>query len=100
MRVLFRVATGFPTKNQSAMLRHETACHSEGTGAAARGGNAGSRCVEFSRQRLGSRSQGQRAASESNVKRLDKSLQYKFERRRSVFSRTEVSRFQHPLIVF
>ena len=99
MRVLFNVASSFP-KTKSAVLRHRTACHLKGTGAAAWGGNAGSRSIEFSRQRPGSRSWHQRAASESNVKRLDKSLQYKFERRRSVFSRTELSNHQAPLVVF
>src|SRR2546422_727966 len=91
MRVLFYDASSYPEKTKSAMLRHGTACEKKGAGAAAQGGNADSRFVEFSRQRLGSGSQDQRAASESNVQRLDKSLQYKSERRRSVFSGTELS---------
>ena len=89
MRVMFSDASSFP-ETKSATLRRGTACEEKGTGAAAQGGNADSRSTEFSRHRPGSRSWDQRAASESNVRCL-KSLQYKSERRRSVFSRTDLS---------
>ena len=89
MRVMFSDASSFP-ETKSATLRRGTACDSKGTGATAWRGNAGSRSSEFYRQRPGSRSWHQRAASESNVRCL-KSLQYKSERRRSVFSRTDLS---------
>ena len=98
MRVMFSDASSFP-ETKSATLRRGTACEKKGTGATAWRGNAGSRFGEFYRQRPGSRSWHQRDASDSNVRCFAKSLQYKSERRRSVFSGTDLSSWSFYLVL-